>query len=51
MEVDNFIKKIEEIKGKNSLDISAYEDLSIALMNLVSLEEHCFFSYVKTHLL
>ena len=48
MEVDNFIKKIEEIKEKNSLDISAYEDLSIALMNLVSLEEHCFFSYVKT---
>jgi len=30
------------------LDISAWEDLSIGLMNLVSLEEHCFFSYVRT---
>ena len=48
MKVDNFIEKIEEIKEKNGLDISAWEDLSIALMNLVGLEEHCFFSYVKT---
>ena len=48
MEVKNFIKNIEKIKSKDSLDISAWEDLSIALMNLVSLEEHCFFSYVKT---
>ena len=48
MEVKNFIKKINEIKEKSSLDISAWEDLSIGLMNLVSLEEHCFFSYVKT---
>lgn len=49
MKTDNFIKKIEEIKAKNNLDLSAGEDLSIALMNLVSLEEHSFFSYVKTH--
>lgn len=49
MKIKNFIKKIEEVKNKNDLDISAWEDLSIALMNLVSLEEHCFFSYVKTH--
>jgi len=46
--VDNFIKKIDEIKSKDSLDISAWEDLSIGLMNLVSLEEHSFFSYIKT---
>jgi len=48
MKIKNFIKKIDEVKNKNSLDISAWEDLSIALMNLVGLEEHCFFSYVKT---
>src|SRR3990167_7439021 len=48
MRVDNFIKKINETKEKHSLDISAWEDLSVGLMNLVSLEEHCFFSYVKT---
>ena|SRR3989344_4509652 len=49
MKTENFIKKINEIKEKDGLDISAYEDLSIALMNLVSLEEHCFFSYIKTN--
>jgi len=48
MKTENFVKKIEEMKVKDSLDISAWEDLSIGLMNLVSLEEHSFFSYVKT---
>jgi hypothetical protein len=48
MKIKNFIKKANEVKEKSSLDISAWEDLSIGLMNLVSLEEHCFFSYVKT---
>jgi len=48
MEIKNFVKKIDEVKNKDSLDISMWEDLSIALMNLVSLEEHCFFSYAKT---
>jgi hypothetical protein len=48
MKVKNFIKKIDEVKEKSGLDISAWEDLSIGLMNLVSLEEHCFFSYIKT---
>ena len=48
MKTENFIKKIEEIKKKSGLDLSAAEDLSIGLMNLVSLEEHAFFSYMKT---
>ena len=48
MKTENFIRKINEIKEKNELDISAWEDLSIGLMNLVSLEEQCFFSYAKT---
>ncbi len=48
METENFIKAIEKVKQKDKLDISEGEDLSIALMNLVSLEEHSFFSYVKT---
>lgn len=52
MEIDQ--KKIEELvkkvqEGKNSeLDLSLGQDLSIALMNLVSLEEHFFFSGAKT---
>ncbi|MBS3074751.1 hypothetical protein J4447_04870 [Candidatus Pacearchaeota archaeon] len=46
---ENFVKKVNELKSKDSLDISAWEDLSVGLMNLVSLEEHSFFSYIKTH--
>ncbi len=48
MKIDNFVSAIEKVKNKNSLDLSAGEDLSIALMNIVSLEEHSFFSYIKT---
>lgn len=48
MKVQNFIKQITEIKEKDSLDLSSGEDLSIALMNLISLEEHFLFSYMKT---
>ncbi len=48
MKTDNFVKAIEGIKSKDKLDISAWEDLSIGLMNIVSLEEHAFFSYIKT---
>lgn len=49
MKQENFIKNIEEIKKNSQLDLSAGEDLSIALMNLVSLEEHFLFSYMKTN--
>ncbi len=49
MKSENFIKKIDELKEKNSLDLSEGEDLSIALMNIVSMEEHSFFSYAKTN--
>ena len=48
MKTENFIKKINEIKNDNKLDLSIGEDLSIALMNLISLEEHFLFSFIKT---
>ncbi len=48
MKKENFIKTIDKIKKQNTLDLSSGEDLSIALMNLVSLEEHFLFSYMKT---
>lgn len=43
----------EEIQEKlnsevNELDLSRDEDLSIGLMNLISLEEHLFFTHEKT---
>ena len=41
-------KKIEELKNKKGADLSMEEDLSIAIMNLISLEEHFFFTAEKT---
>ena len=38
---------MEKVNGKE-FDLSKQEDLSIALMNLVSLEEHFYFSAMKT---
>ena len=53
MAIDNqklqeFIDKIDTLKKDNKLDLSSDQDLSIAIMNLVSLEEHFFFSGAKT---
>ncbi len=42
------IKKIEALKKSGAVDLSTEEDLSLAVMNLVSLEEHFFFSGAKT---
>lgn len=42
------IKKIEEAKKSGVVDLSTEEDLSIAVMNLISLEEHFFFTAEKT---
>jgi len=41
-------KKISQWKKGDALDLSADEDLSIAIMNLVSIEEHFFFTGAKT---
>lgn len=45
--LDKFIKKVNQSK-ENALDLSADEDLSIAIMNLISIEEHFFFTAKKT---
>ena len=45
--VTQWLKKIEEMKHGN-MDLSRDEDLSIAIMNLISLEEHFFFTAMKT---
>lgn len=46
--IDEFIKRFEEVKKEEKLDLSADQDLSIAIMNLVSIEEHFFFTGAKT---
>src|SRR5574343_895471 len=45
--IQEFIKKVNESKD-NQLDLSSDEDLSIAIMNLISIEEHFFFTANKT---
>jgi len=45
---EELIKKIEAMKASGQIDLSTEEDLSIAVMNLVSLEEHFFFTAEKT---
>lgn len=47
-EIEKWMKKIEGIK-KGEMDLSKDEDLSIALMNLISIEEHLYFSAMKTN--
>lgn len=46
-QIKNLLDKVEETK-KGKLDLSSDEDLSIAIMNLISIEEHFFFTAQKT---
>lgn len=48
MSLEEMVKKMDDAKKVNPLDLSSDQDLTIALMNLVSLEEHFFFSGAKT---
>lgn len=48
LSLEQLIEKTDNAKKKNPLDLSSDQDLSIALMNLISLEEHFFFSGGKT---
>lgn len=45
-DVKGWLSKVESVKAKGA-DLSAGEDLSIAIMNLISLEEHFYFSAMK----
>jgi len=46
--LDEFIQKFQEMKKKDKMDLSADEDLSLVLMNLISMEEHFFFSGARS---
>jgi len=45
---EELMKRVAELKKSGSFDLSLDEDLSIAVMNLISLEEHFFFTAEKT---
>ena len=46
-EFERLLRKMETLKSKG-VDLSTEEDLAIAVMNLISLEEHFFFTGAKT---
>jgi len=46
-EISKWMEKVEKMKN-GGVDLSIDEDLSIALMNLISLEEHFYFTAMKT---
>ena len=42
------LSKVDKVVAQKDLDLSSDEDLSIAIMNLISIEEHLFFTSQKT---
>lgn len=46
--IQDFMDKVKSLEKGHQLDLSSDEDLSIAIMNLISMEEHFFFTYNKT---
>lgn len=46
--IKEFVERIDSSKKVNPKDLSSDQDLSIAIMNLISIEEHLVFSGAKT---
>ena len=46
--VKEFVERVDASKKLNPKDLSSDQDLSIAIMNLISIEEHLVFSGAKT---
>lgn len=42
------VDKVDQMKKQDKMDLSSDQDLSIAIMNLISIEEHFFFTANKT---
>lgn len=47
-DINEFMAKVKKMEKGEKLDLSSDEDLSIGIMNLISMEEHFFFTYNKT---
>ncbi len=47
-DVKSLLAKVEEVTKQKDLDLSSGEDLSIGIMNLISIEEHLFYTSQKT---
>lgn len=46
--VQEFVEKLDNAKKVNPKDLSSDQDLTIGIMNLISIEEHLMFSGAKT---
>ena len=46
-DVQKFIDQTKKLEKGNQLDLSSGEDLSVAIMNLIGIEEHMFFTSQK----
>lgn len=46
--IKEFVEKVDASKKLNPKDLSSDQDLTIAIMNLISIEEHLMFSGAKT---
>jgi hypothetical protein len=44
----SLVERFDSLKKKDKMDLSSDQDLSIAVMNLISIEEHFFFTGAKT---
>ncbi len=47
-DIQKLLEKVEKITAQKELDLSSGEDLSIGIMNLISIEEHLFYTSQKT---
>lgn len=47
-DIHELLDKVEKVTKQKGIDLSSDEDLSIAIMNLISIEEHLFFTSQKT---
>lgn len=47
-DLQKFMAKVKSAEAGHQLDLSSGEDLSLAIMNLISIEEHMFFNGSKT---
>jgi hypothetical protein len=47
IKLNEFVEKVDHMKKQEKMDLSSDQDLSIAIMNLVSIEEHFFFTGAK----
>jgi len=49
LKIEELLNKVEKIKETEKIDLSSKEDLAVGIMNLISIEEHLYFSYQKTN--